>query len=65
MAQADMETTVHLKLDRKEALWLKSLLQNPLSGDPSPDNEPEDERRMRRKIFQSIPSEEKLTGSRY
>lgn len=53
MAQASVIKTISLTLDEGEALWLRSLLQNPIHEvDPILENERE--RRIRESIFEAL-----------
>ena len=52
--QVTTETTITLKLSIEEALYLKSLLQNPM------DNESEDDIEIKKSMFSALPSYEWL-----
>ena len=44
---------VHLRLEHAEVKWLKAVMQNPLF-DGSPDDEPEDDKEMRKKFWNAL-----------
>jgi len=50
--QTEIVQKIILELTEKEARWLKSVVQNPLRGNP--DEEPEEERDMRVKFWNAL-----------
>lgn len=55
-------STIILKLEEDEALWLKTLMQNPLCISQEPHNEDKISNKMRSLFFNSLPSEQELKG---
>ncbi|MCK5018273.1 MAG: hypothetical protein KAS32_14545 [Candidatus Peribacteraceae bacterium] len=53
------EITINLQLTRKEACWLKTIMQNPLYGSDI-ENEPPDMNSMRRTFWDALVAVEEL-----
>jgi len=52
--RAQIQKIYTLVITEREALWLKALMQNPLSNDPDPNNENEENAEMRKAFWNAL-----------
>lgn len=55
-AQRETVTTTTITMNNDEAEWLRTVMQNPLNGDPNPANEDPRDAEMRRKFWEAVSS---------
>lgn len=53
-SEIENTTVVTLRLQEDEALWLRGLVQNPIYAYEKPEDEPEEDMKMRGRFFEAL-----------